>query len=637
MPYLRLIGALALGIVGVASLSGLSCSPSSEIKPPPGTSVATGGAGFFGQGGTTSQDTGAGGVSTGGIFATTGGRTSCADTEKLWGNVCADTATSHEHCGECNQPCSETEVCTEGSCGCPQSNSDGDAGPLSSYTYCGVKCVDLLSDQINCGRCGKVCSFQRCINGECGCAATDIICPPNDACFDPMTDEGNCGECGRKCGDYEDCEQGECVQRCENHGAKDCGGPCFNVTNSSAPGLIEHCGDCGQPGPTDKFECKSGQCVCRAAAVLATVMHCVEQSSQAHLCVDTATDPRFCGSCDVACEGGKSCLNGKCECSATALQCPDGCFDGTSDARHCGSCDRACGTGFRCVASDCVCNVGLELCDGRCADGQNDPATCGGCGRACGAGQACTAGKCQCDAGLALCSGSCYDLQQDPAHCGTCENACSSSQSCIGGACACGGGLLACDKECFDSQNDALHCGGCDTRCSPTQMCQGGTCRQSIVKAQSLSQGAGGSMLRFSVAICNTTADAVNLAGYTMKYWYTTDGAATNQVPNISWAPPPFTTNTNPVPTAEFLPVSGLREKADALLLLTFASASLPANKCSEAIQIEIHPEGWAGSYSEQTTDYSYQAGTALKDNPNVTIYNPQGLIVWGVEPSPVE
>jgi hypothetical protein len=167
-------------------------------------------------------------------------------------------------------------------------------------------------------------------------------------------------------------------------------------------------------------------------------------------------------------------------------------------------------------------------------------------------------------------------------------------------------------------------------------MCQGGTCRTSILKAQTLSQGAGGQVLRFDLALCNTSSEAVNLNGYTLKYWYTSDGASTTQVPVIAYAPPPLNTGTNPTATADFLPLKPALQKADTQLTLKFSAASIAAGKCTDAIKLEIHPEGWAGSYSEQTTDYSYLAGTALKDNPNVTIYNPQGLLVWGVEPAAV-
>lgn len=632
MHYLRLIGALTLAIGGFASLGGLGCSATGDIKAPP--TVTTGGA-HVGQGGTTSQDTSAGGsLGTGGVFVATGGAISCNDPEKACGSICVDTATSHDHCGDCNHPCTATQICVDGICGCPASNPDGDAGAVTDIQVCAGKCVDILSDRDYCGGCfGDICLYDRCVSGKCGCLPTDIRCGEHNECVDKLTDPNNCGGCGIKCGPFEDCEQGDCVEHCEQHNGKMCDGVCVDVMNNSG---LQNCGDCGIKCPSDRFECKAGQCVCSASSVLATVMHCVDPVSQADLCVNTANDTRFCGNCETACEPGKSCVDGQCICSSTSLQCPQGCFDGTSDRNHCGSCDTVCDAGFRCVSSNCVCNENLNLCAGRCADYQNEPANCGGCGQACGAGQACTGGKCQCDAGLDLCGGDCFNLQTDAAHCGKCDTTCSSSQTCVAGQCTCGDALLACGQACVDAQNDALNCGECDKKCGATQMCQGGTCRTSILKAQSQSTGEAGSVLRFSMGICNTSSSAVNLNGYTMKYWYTADGASLAQLVDIRYAPPPLS-STNPTATAELLAIDQFRDKADAVLTLKFAAATLNAGACAgssgSAIQIEIHTNNYQGSYSAQTTDYSYLAGTTLKDNQYITIYNPQGLLVWGLEP----
>jgi hypothetical protein len=145
----------------------------------------------------------------------------------------------------------------------------------------------------------------------------------------------------------------------------------------------------------------------------------------------------------------------------------------------------------------------------------------------------------------------------------------------------------------------------------------------------------GGTVLRFSVAICNASSAALDLKGYTMKYWYTADGASTTQDANIAYAPAPLITNTNPTATAALIAnISDFRNKADAVLTLSFSSVSLTASTCTGAIQVEIHPDGWAGTYSTQTTDYSYLAATTLTDNPNITVYNDKGQLIWGLEPA---
>lgn len=639
MHYLRLVGALGILVIGLASLSEFGCSTSGDIKAPPGTTStksSTGGV-MFGVGGTTSQDTAAGGTmpGTGGVMAATGGVVSCSDPEIVCNNACFDPATAHDHCGDCKTACDATEICLEGICGCPLSNPDGDAGAITDYEYCGVTCADLLSDKTNCGSCNKVCAFQRCIGGKCGCAATDIICGTNKECFDPLTDRNNCGTCGTKCGTYEDCEQGQCVQSCESHGATDCGGTCFDLMNNSAGGVIANCGECGHACPGDKFECKAGQCVCRAAATLATAMHCVDNSVSppADLCVDTAKDTRFCGNCQTACEAGKSCIDSQCTCSSTSLQCSDGCHDGTSDSKNCGGCGQACGAGFHCASSTCVCNTGLDLCSGSCANYQTDSANCGGCGNNCGAGQNCTAGKCQCDAGQDLCGGNCYDLLTEKTHCGTCETACSSSQTCVAGACACGDGLLACGQECLDGQNDAKNCGACGKTCTPTQMCQGGTCKTSVVEIRTKSATDNKTQLALYINVCNASSAALSLTGYSVKYWFTSDGTQGAQTCEID--SDPF--SVKPTLTVTSLDLADFRVKADTVLVAKFGGGSLAAGACTGDIQLRIHPVDYSGptAYGAQTGDYSYLASpTTSAANQNATAYNDKGLLIWGLEPA---
>lgn len=639
MHYLRLVGALGFLVIGLASLSESGCSTSGDIKAPPNTTsvkTSTGGV-MFAVGGTTSQDTAAGGTmtGTGGVMDATGGVVSCSDPEVVCNNACFDTAIAHDHCGDCATKCGATEICLEGLCGCPLSNPDGDAGPITNYELCGVTCADLLSDKTNCGQCNKVCPFQRCIDGKCGCAATDIVCGTNKECFDPSSDPNNCGACGNKCGTYEDCEQGACVQHCENHGATDCSGTCFDLTNNSAGGVIANCGECGHACPTDKFECKAGQCVCRAAATLATAMHCVDNSVSpaADLCVDTAKDARFCGNCQTACEAGKSCIDSKCACSSTSLQCADGCHDGTSDSKNCGACGNACDLGYRCVSSTCVCNPGLDLCSGRCANYQAEPANCGACGQKCGTGQACTAGKCQCDAGTDLCGGNCYDLQTDQAHCGACETACSSSQTCVAGACTCGDGLLACDQECLDGQNDVKNCGACKKTCTPTQMCQGGTCKTSVIEIRTKSATDNKTQLALYINVCNSSSASLSLTGYSVKYWFTSDGTQGAQTCEIDSNP----FSSKPTLTVTSLALADFRVKADTVLEAKFSAGSLAAGACTGDIQLRIHPVDYSGptAYGAQTGDYSYLASPSTSAaNQNVTAYNDKGLLIWGLEPA---
>ena len=70
--------------------------------------------------------------------------------------------------------------------------ADGSAGP----NCCKNKCVNLLTDSLNCGRCGKKCSYKKiCCGGKCA---------------NPMTNEKHCGKCGNKCDKESSCVYGMC-------------------------------------------------------------------------------------------------------------------------------------------------------------------------------------------------------------------------------------------------------------------------------------------------------------------------------------------------------------------------------------------------------------------------------------------
>lgn len=114
-----------------------------------------------------------------------------------------------------------------------------------------------------------------------------------------------------------------------------------------------------------------------------------------------------------------------------------GCVDLQMDANHCGSCDTACGGTATCIDGGCACAGGLAACDSGCADLDSDPGNCGACGLGCG-DLFCLAGECSTDCGtLAECSGSCVDLMSNSNHCGACGRACGPGSSCVDGQCQC--------------------------------------------------------------------------------------------------------------------------------------------------------------------------------------------------------
>ncbi|XP_030490695.2 stigma-specific STIG1-like protein 1 [Cannabis sativa] len=61
---------------------------------------------------------------------------------------------------------------------------------------CKKKCVDLSSDRVNCGRCGKKCKFSElCCKGRC---------------VNPRSDKRNCGSCNNRCNKGSSCVYGMC-------------------------------------------------------------------------------------------------------------------------------------------------------------------------------------------------------------------------------------------------------------------------------------------------------------------------------------------------------------------------------------------------------------------------------------------
>ena len=75
-------------------------------------------------------------------------------------------------------------------------------------------CVDLSSDELNCGSCGNACSGgMQCLDSTCRCPGGTVDC--GGTCIDPLTDEEHCGvdaAChgGQACTAWTFCVDGQC-------------------------------------------------------------------------------------------------------------------------------------------------------------------------------------------------------------------------------------------------------------------------------------------------------------------------------------------------------------------------------------------------------------------------------------------
>ncbi len=99
-------------------------------------------------------------------------------------------------------------------------------GPSSpSNCVCGIgtvpcngTCVDLMSDNTNCGMCGMACPVtQFCSFGQCGdiCTLPLVFC--NGGCVDFTSDDNNCMSCGRQCAATAQCIDSQCVGKVTGH------------------------------------------------------------------------------------------------------------------------------------------------------------------------------------------------------------------------------------------------------------------------------------------------------------------------------------------------------------------------------------------------------------------------------------
>ncbi|MHC4609522.1 MAG: MXAN_6577-like cysteine-rich protein, partial [Planctomycetota bacterium] len=124
------------------------------------------------------------------------GLTDCA-------GICVDLDSDEANCGTCGIPCNAGEICSGGAC-----TSDCPAG----LTDCAGICVDLDSDEANCGNCGIPCDAGEICSGSactlnCQAGLTDCA----GICVDLDSDEANCGFCGDACTPGSLCLNGACL------------------------------------------------------------------------------------------------------------------------------------------------------------------------------------------------------------------------------------------------------------------------------------------------------------------------------------------------------------------------------------------------------------------------------------------
>ena len=117
--------------------------------------------------------------------------------------MCVDLLSNNANCGACGSACPPTApICNAGTCAVRCA--------AAGYSQCGGACVDLQSNKQNCGLCFEACGGNlQCQGGECGCPTGTVDCA--GTCADLSTSNTNCGTCGRQCISGLGCVAGQCL------------------------------------------------------------------------------------------------------------------------------------------------------------------------------------------------------------------------------------------------------------------------------------------------------------------------------------------------------------------------------------------------------------------------------------------
>jgi hypothetical protein len=138
---------------------------------------------------------------------------------------------------------------------CNSLDDDCDGVADNGITRCGSACVDLRTDQANCGGCGIACG------GGTTCAAGTCLCPASlptacgGRCVDGRSDPANCGSCDNRCASGQRCEAGRCTTATTGVCPASCGvnADCNPCRTSGDPSGSAYC-------------CLSGLCIYSSSA-----------------------------------------------------------------------------------------------------------------------------------------------------------------------------------------------------------------------------------------------------------------------------------------------------------------------------------------------------------------------------------
>ena len=379
----------------------------------------------------------------------------CTAPQTSCGNVCVDLTTDGVNCGACGKRCDPDYVCAGGHCilTCTKGLTLCEAGDGGAKD-----CINLQRDNANCGKCGSACPPGNvCSMGQCGLSCQQGLTTCNGTCVNLGSDTANCGKCGTVCPMGDVCSNAVCAVSCQP-GLTNCNGACANLLNDNA-----NCGMCGAACPTGQV-CSKGVCSLSCQMSLTTC---------GGICTNLQSDIANCGMCGTVCPMGNVCSSGQCavSCQQGLTSCNALCVNLQTDNGNCGMCGIACPMGNVCSNGVCglTCQQSLTSCHSVCVNLVTDNGNCGECGVVCPMGQVCNGSKCgvTCPQSWNLCNGACSNPTTDDANCGGCGAACAQGKVCSMGQClaSCGMPLVSCNLMCIDPRFDPANCGKCGALC----------------------------------------------------------------------------------------------------------------------------------------------------------------------------
>jgi len=230
-------------------------------------------------------------------------------------------------------------------------SADGVVGGAcaTSYTQCGLTCVDLETDNDNCGACGHVCApSTACVNGNCRDLSLDATADGNEN--GDGSSEANADAESFPDGDlFCDANQPGCHRGDSGNGDD---GASEDGDSSLASG----------DGASGEGSAGDGSTIPEASTGDASHDGSIPDASPSDACAPPFNTPAACGACGITCTAPNS-----------VCSLEDG--------------------GYQCVPS---CAPPLVECDGHCVNIARDPNNCGACGTTC-ASQYCFLATCQGD------------------------------------------------------------------------------------------------------------------------------------------------------------------------------------------------------------------------------------------------